>query len=308
MAASSRLAKLAGGAVVYVAGVGIAYEAWRPKPSLPSASQRCCTFDKLAAQYDKEIEQDESTSGILELRKELTAQARGRVLEIAGGTGRNLQYYDRGNVAELVLSDASEGMLQVAAKKVAVQRSDPTRLSNVTLAVTDASALPLASASFDTVVDTFGLCSFEQPAEALREMRRVCKPGGQILLLEHGVSSWTLVAWWQQHRLNRHVVRWGCYWNRPILDLVAESGLRVEEVRRRHLGTTYVIRASPGDSSALSTSSPSFSSAPAPSPPLSSSPLPAQAVAAVLAPSVAAVLPCKACPHCSIRESATCGD
>ena len=141
----------------------------------------------------------------------------------------------------VVLSDASESMLQVAAKKVAEQRSAGSGLSDVTLAVTDASELPLPTDAFDTVLDTFGICSFEQPGAALREMRRVCKPGGQILLLEHGVSDWSALAWWQQHRLNRHVFKWGCYWNRDILQLVRQSGMRVKEVRRQHMGTTYMI-------------------------------------------------------------------
>lgn len=168
------------------------------------------------------------------------------MLEVASGTGRNLAFYDREAVDELVLSDASEEMLKVAARKVAVQRQaeasgSKAAVSNVVLAVTDAAQLPLPSASFDTVVDTFGICSFEKPREALQEIRRCCKPGGQVLLLEHGVSDWSALAWWQQHRLNRHVTKWGCYWNRDILKLVRESGLRVEEVRRQHFGTTYVI-------------------------------------------------------------------
>jgi len=241
--ASARWLRIAGGGVAYVAGVGIAYEAFRPIPPLPSACDRCCTFDTLAPTYDKEIERDESSSGILELRKEMVARARGRVLEVAGGTGRNLAYYDASAVSELVISDFSERMLQVAAHKVAALRSEGAARvpSKVTLAVTDASAMPLPTAMFDTIVDTFGLCSFERPEEALSEMRRCAKPGAQILLLEHGASDWALLAWWQQRKLNRHVVKWGCYWNRDIESLVRASGLVVREVQRKHLGTTYVL-------------------------------------------------------------------
>ena len=114
--------------------------------------------------------------------------------------------------------------------------------SQVTLAVIDAAKMPLETAQYDTVLDSFGVCSFEQPQAALQEMKRVCRPGGSILLLEHGVSDWTLLAWWQQHRLNRHVVRWGCYWNRDILAEVKKAGLNVVESRRLHFGTTYYIR------------------------------------------------------------------
>lgn len=251
--------RLLGGVAVYGVGTLAAYEFSRPIPPLPSCGQRCCTFSSLAPKYDAEIEKDEKSSGILDLRKELAAQARGRVLEVAGGTGRNLAYYGSG-VDELVVSDYSEAMLQVAARKVAELRAAAASSSGggdggdggdggaatappskLTLAVTDACALPMPSAHFDTVVDTFGLCSFERPEDALSEMRRCCKPGGRILLLEHGESDWAALAWWQKHRLNRHVVKWGCFWNRDILKLVRESGLHVKEVRRKHLGTTYLI-------------------------------------------------------------------
>ena len=62
-----------------------------------------------------------------------------------------------------------------------------------------------------------------------------------MLLLEHCVSDWSILSWWQRHRLNRHVVRWGCYWNRDILGLVRKSGLKVTDVKRCNMGTTYVI-------------------------------------------------------------------
>jgi hypothetical protein len=134
---------------------------------LPSCNQRCCTFGDLASKYDAEIEKDESTSGILALRGELAALASGRVLEIAGGTGRNLPYYTSA-VRSLLITDNSEPMLQQAAHKVAmgVGKNAALDRSSVTLAVVDASAMALPDASFDTVVDTFGVCSFERPAEA----------------------------------------------------------------------------------------------------------------------------------------------
>lgn len=240
--------KLGASAAAYIAGVGIAYEVNRPQPALPCECERCRTFGRLAPSYDDEIDADEAAQGIGEMRRELGSRARGTVLEIAGGTGRNLQYYTSA-VTELLLGDNSPPMLQVAAQKVAKARvaavvgagsaSGPP--SKVTLAVLDACALALPSAEYDTVVDSFGLCSFEQPADALREMRRCVKPGGQVLLLEHGVSDWSPVAWWQQHRLNRHVVKWGCYWNRDILGLVEASGLRITSVERRQLGTLLLI-------------------------------------------------------------------
>ena len=77
----------------YGCGIYIAYEIFRPVPAMPSSQCRCCTFNELAPNYDAEIEKDEKSSGILKMRGEMIALARGRTLEIGGGTGRNLTFY-----------------------------------------------------------------------------------------------------------------------------------------------------------------------------------------------------------------------
>merc|ERR1712039_19336 len=80
---------------------------------------------------------------------------------------------------------------------------------------------------FDTVVDTFGVCSFEAPVDALREMRRVVKDDGQVLLLEHGASNWEFMQGILNTSLPRHVEKYACYPNRKIADLVQEAGLHI---------------------------------------------------------------------------------
>ena len=157
-----------------VGSVVLAYEGLKPKPPLPTASQRSCTFNALAPTYDRDVEWDESISGVLELRQEIAAYAKGKVLEVAGGTGRNLAFYTKA-VSELLVTDFSQEMLKVGAGKVAKLRAaegGAPGLSNVTLAVVDAAALPLESAQYDTVVDSFGICSFEDPQASLEEMKR----------------------------------------------------------------------------------------------------------------------------------------
>lgn len=129
--------------------------------------------------------------------------------------------------------------------------------------VCDAAIAPFESESFDAVVDTFGLCSFEDPVAALREMSRVCRGkkkkknnagagsgdapvgSGKIYLLEHGRSDWDWVSNILDKHADPHAKRWGCYWNRDILAIVREAGLEIESVARYHLGTTYVIVAAP---------------------------------------------------------------
>ena len=103
-------------------------------------------------------------------------------------------------------------------------------------------------------MDTFGLCSFEDPVEALRQMQRCCKPGGKVLLLEHGRSaSWQ----WLSDILDRdapaHAAKWGCIWNRDIAAIAKESGLAIEYMSTWHFGTTYYIVGRPCESAGAAT-------------------------------------------------------
>ncbi|KAG2439369.1 hypothetical protein HXX76_004728 [Chlamydomonas incerta] len=102
-----------------------------------------------------------------------------------------------------------------------------------------------APGQFDTVVDTFGLCSHEDPVQVLKEIARVCKPGGRILLLQHGRSHYQ----WLNDKLDGSAVdhqrKWGCLWNRDILDIVKQAGLVVDKSTRWHFGTSYYIVAYP---------------------------------------------------------------
>ena len=110
-------------------------------------------------------------------RRRLTSQAKGRVLEIGIGTGKNLGLYDPAVTRELVGIDLSPGMLARARAKTA---SVP-----VTLLEMDAQRMSFPDASFDTVLATCVFCTVPDPVLGLKEARRVCKPGGRILLLEH---------------------------------------------------------------------------------------------------------------------------
>ncbi len=115
------------------------------------------------------------------LRSKLLQSAAGRVLEVAVGTGLNHSCYPAG--VDIIAVDLSLGMLSHA------------RQRGVAKAVLmDATRLAFADGTFDTVVSTLGTCTFPDPVRALREMRRVCRPGGRILLMEHGRSDWPAIA------------------------------------------------------------------------------------------------------------------
>jgi len=231
------------GGVLFVGGVNrmITYFATSESESSsmewPNETDRMNTFKKLAWVYDRRVSMDEWITGIEKWRRQLVSRAKGMTLEVSCGTGRNLRYYPKG--CEVVLTDKSSDMMKVIRSKPVSKK--PIFKGMCQMDTTD---LKFPDEYFDTVVDTFGICSFEEPEAALLEMLRVCKPGGQILLLEHGASSWSMMKNLQAQKLKRHVKIWGCYPNREIMELIEKlpAGLvTLTEVRRKHFGTSYFI-------------------------------------------------------------------
>lgn len=163
-------------------------------------------------------------------RAALIPQARGRVLEIGMGTGRNLPYYDAGKLSALYGLDPAVQMNPKA--RLRAQRAGLT----VELLDLPAERIPADDASFDTVVSTFTLCTIPDAAQALREMRRVLKPGGRLLFCEHGRAPDESVRRWQ----DRLTPLWkplagGCHLNRDIAGLLAQGGFRTPDLQRRYL-------------------------------------------------------------------------
>eukprot|EP01125_Pyxidicula_operculata_P003440 TRINITY_DN1426_c0_g1_i1.p1 TRINITY_DN1426_c0_g1~~TRINITY_DN1426_c0_g1_i1.p1 ORF type:complete len:151 (-),score=20.39 TRINITY_DN1426_c0_g1_i1:1-453(-) len=139
--------------------------------------------------------------------------------------------------------DKSEQMLSQAEKK-----SSMIPKQNIKLSKLDAQRLPFQNESFDTVIDTFGLCSVPDPVKFLNEMGRVCKKDGEILLLEHGIGKNSIVNYYLNSRVNEHADRWGCEWNKNIQQIVTQSNLSVIEKNRTLFGTTYYYVLSPNAS------------------------------------------------------------
>jgi SAM-dependent methyltransferase len=167
-------------------------------------------------------------AGVRALRRELLEQASGRTIEIGAGTGLNLPLYPR-DLDELVLLEPDASMRTRLGKKLR-SSGPPTR-------VIDASAehLPFADGSVDTVVSTFVLCTVDAPEVALREIRRVLRPDGQLLLIEHVRAETPRLARWQD-RLAGPWSRFaqGCRCNRATAELIAGCGFSVADV---HEGT-----------------------------------------------------------------------
>lgn len=181
-----------------------------------------------AAGYDTFMSGTEN-AGLREHRRRLLADARGRVLEIGGGTGANLPFYGP-EVEEVVVTEPEEPMARRLEHRLAGSPR-PARLVRA-----PAEQLPFEDASFDTVVSTLVLCTVGDQDRALSEVRRVLKPGGQLLFLEHVRSDDPKLARWQD-RLNgvQRRIGHGCNCNRDTLSTVKGGGFEVGEVVRDRL-------------------------------------------------------------------------
>lgn len=163
-------------------------------------------------------------------RRKIVPLARGRVLEIGMGTGLNLEHYDPSRVEKVVGLDPVLAMHRLARRRV--ERSGLA----VELAAQSAEEVPFADRSFDTVLVTYSLCTIPDPGAALREARRVLRPGGQLLFCEHGLAPDESVRRWQ----DRLTPLWselagGCHLNRDIPALLSQSGFHTVELESRYL-------------------------------------------------------------------------
>jgi ubiquinone/menaquinone biosynthesis C-methylase UbiE len=155
--------------------------------------------------------------------------ARGLVLEIGVGSGLNLSLY--GPVTSHVVGlDPSPELLRLASDRAA------QALVTVSLVTASAEQIPFSDAVFDGIVMTWTLCSIPNPMSALVEMRRVLKPGGRLLFVEHGQSPDIRVARWQ-HRLTPCWKRigGGCHLDRKMDDLIHAAGFQINAVETGYM-------------------------------------------------------------------------
>lgn len=163
-------------------------------------------------------------------RQRVVPAARGRVLEIGIGSGLNLPLYGPG-VTEIIGLDPSPKLIAIAAKR------SETNGKPVSFLESSAEAVPLDAGSVDTVVTTWTMCSIPDAAAALAEMRRVLRPAGDLLFVEHGRAPDVGVACWQD-RLDPvwKPLAGGCHLNRPIAEMIASAGFRFVDLRMGYAG------------------------------------------------------------------------
>jgi ubiquinone/menaquinone biosynthesis C-methylase UbiE len=191
-------------------------------------------WDRTAPGYDRVMPLFE-TAWFPGGRKWVGERARGRILDVAIGTGRSLPHYPADAVVTGI--ELSPAMLAIARRRAAALGR------GVALLEGDAENLPFSDSSFDTVVCALSLCAIPDPAAAISEMRRVLRPGGHLLLLDHTGSTWPPL--YAAQRLLEHVtVRTaGEHLTRRQLPLVTAAGFQVAESERLMAGTVERIHA-----------------------------------------------------------------
>lgn len=173
---------------------------------------RLLNFVLQGERYDKE-------------RKSVAGQAQGVVLEIGAGSGPNIPFYL--NITKLYALEPSKELWALAQERVK-QASFP-----IEYVETSAEELPFPDQAIDTVVSTWTLCSIPHPEQALREVRRVLKPGGKFVFIEHGKSSQAHIAKWQTCCTPIwRTYTGGCHLDRNIEDLLVGAGFTLVKLEK----------------------------------------------------------------------------
>jgi ubiquinone/menaquinone biosynthesis C-methylase UbiE len=184
-------------------------------------------FDRMSRSVEKR--------GMGALRRELLASAEGRVVEIGAGTGLNFAHYPA-SVTEVIATEPDPHMLR-RAREAASRAGARIRVEQTT-----GDAIPVENGSVDTVVATLVFCTIPDPAASLAEIRRVLKPGGRMLFLEHVRAEDARLARWQ----DRIQPVWtffgaGCHPNRDTPAAIERAGFELERMERFDFSPNMVV-------------------------------------------------------------------
>ncbi|MFQ5532205.1 MAG: class I SAM-dependent methyltransferase [Candidatus Nanoarchaeia archaeon] len=177
-------------------------------------------YDKFSRIYDI-LEAPIEKSRFSRWRKTLLKNLKGNILEIGVGTGKNLEYY--GKKAKVTGIDLSPGMLEKAKERKKELGRD------FKLIQMDAQNLKFKDNSFNYVISTFVLCSVPDPVKTAKEMKRVCKKNGKILLLEHMLSKYKLIAFFEHIHNPITKTLFGFNTNRKTIENLKKAGLKIKK-------------------------------------------------------------------------------
>lgn len=204
------------------------------QPETPTAAQDGHTSRRFFARnYERMSRSEREQSFMNPLRKEVIDQARGVVLEVGAGNGLNFAFYDPERVERVEATEPDSAMLLYARERAAKARV-PVNLTQAPVG-----NLPFADESFDSAVVTLVFCSVNDPLRGLSEVRRVLKPGGPLLMLEH-VRAHGAITVAMQNVITpfTKLLAGNCHWNRDTEKTVSEAGFQIEQ---RHEAGGFVL-------------------------------------------------------------------
>lgn len=246
-----------------------------PKADYSAQEDVSGQYEKIARTFDSIVDSTETSLGISSLRRKLVFEAKGDVLEVSIGTGRNLDYYDwnfkgfggvgkvdykgyikNGKVRSFTAVDKSGEMLEIAHEKFSKMFPGILGIRWIIADAAEPGAIPgppknanersgNLDRKYDTVIQTFGLCSVSDPVALLKNLGNcVREEEGRILLLEHGRGRWEWLNGLLDKSAEKHAKQFGCWWNRDMRDIVKKSGLEIVTIQTPkwwHGGTTWWI-------------------------------------------------------------------
>jgi ubiquinone/menaquinone biosynthesis C-methylase UbiE len=186
------------------------------------------SYPRFARRYNQAMQRPSIRHFFDPLRQITLQTASGVVLEIGAGGGQNFPFYNTRQVTRVEAIEPDASMREHAHQQL------PTASVPIHLQDAPVEQLPFPDHSFDTVVATLVFCSVQDPQQGLREIRRVLKPGGQLLLLEH-VRSANHVIGWLQGLLVPLTTRClgNCHWNRDTQASVLQAGFQIQDVEQK---------------------------------------------------------------------------
>ncbi|UFT98147.1 methyltransferase domain-containing protein [Radiobacillus kanasensis] len=190
-------------------------------------------FDKQAKKYNKRRNYGQA----YKFRQRIFQEAKGKVLEVAIGSGLNFPFYS--SDIELTGLDFSYEMLKTA------QNAAKNYPFKTALIQKDVETVEFNENSFDTIVSSASLCAYKEPGNVLNSFQKWCKPEGKILMMEHGISKNKPLAWLQNSLDPLMLKVVGCHQNRNISEIIKKSDLKLIREERYLAGYLYLIWAKP---------------------------------------------------------------
>ncbi|EGW35508.1 uncharacterized protein SPAPADRAFT_58747 [Spathaspora passalidarum NRRL Y-27907] len=199
-------------------------------------------YEGKAKDYDDAVKWEERGIFMGSKRDWVMKKLKGDVLEVACGTGRNIPYIRTDKINSITFLDSARNMVEITREKFHERFPKFHKVSFTVGKAEDLIDLTEGNEQlrYDTIVESFGLCAHEDPVKSLKNMAKLLKPRGRIVLLEHGRSKYDFINKYLDTRSEKRMETWACRWNLDIGELVDEAGLDITLEKRAHFGTTWM--------------------------------------------------------------------